>query len=225
MVHSEAVAQVGGECRVQRFAGADQGIVDGVASTAATHLLQETVEGFQVAFAQRSRVAVQMVDRFQSLEPRRAGERESPVRRRPSRGTPARRGRAVAAACSPRIVPLGSASRSETRTIIPRRGVVSATARKTPYMSVLSRGAIDVQRLDDRMEVISFAADGDLRANAFVERHATDGIVLLQHQIGQAGGDRAGVLVLVQRAAAVAPCCSRHRPATCSAGWCPLRTA
>ena len=36
-----------------------------------------------------------------------------------------------------------------------------------------------------------------------VERNAADGVVLLEHQVGQAGGERAGVFVLVQRPAAV----------------------
>ena len=59
---------------VEVFAGADQGVVDAVAGAAAADLLQVRPQRRQVALAQRPRIAEELLELFQALEPRRAGE-------------------------------------------------------------------------------------------------------------------------------------------------------
>ncbi len=76
MVHSQPVAQVRRQCGVQRLAGAQQRVVDVVAGAAAADFFQVGRERRQVSFAQRPRVAAELLGQFQALEPRRPVEGE-----------------------------------------------------------------------------------------------------------------------------------------------------
>ena len=46
--------------------------------------------------------------------------------------------------------------------------------------------------------MVAFAANRDIDPHRFIEGDAADSILLLQHQVGQATGDRASILVFVQ---------------------------
>ena len=96
-----------------------------------------------------------------------------------------------------------STSRSETRTIMPRLATLSATRRRIFSMSVLSRGRLTSIALHDGVDVRLLAARRDDLAHVLVEGDAADRVLLAQQQVGQAGGDGAAVVVLVQRPAAV----------------------
>ena len=66
-------------------------------------------------------------------------------------------------------------------------------------MSVFSRGRLTSMALHDGVDVRLLAARRHDLPHVRVEGDAADGVLLAQQQVGQAGGDGAGVVVLVQR--------------------------
>ena len=70
-------------------------------------------------------------------------------------------------------------------------------------MSVFSRGRLTSIALTMASMCVVLAAGGHDLAHVLVEGDQADRVLLAQQQVGQAGGDGAGVVVLVERAAAV----------------------
>ena len=103
---------------------------------------------------------------------------------------------------SPRNSPSRSMSKSETSTIIPRRGKLSTAWRRMGKRSVLSAGGRR-PGADDGVEVVAAGPLGNGRPRLLVEGQAAHRVLLAEHEIGEAGGQRAGVLVLGHRPGAV----------------------
>src|SRR6188768_2838839 len=76
LAFAESMPQKRSQCNIQRSAGADEGIVDVVAGAVVSDGIQELIERGQVTFAERTRIARQLVGGFQIFEAGRAVERE-----------------------------------------------------------------------------------------------------------------------------------------------------
>ncbi len=173
---------------------------------AAAHLDQVLLERFEVAVAQRARVAQQVRQLFHALEARRAGERERQfvvvqdvededvVPAVPEHLQALEQRLAVARA---------GRRRSATR---PRLGIaLGDAAAGSCRMSVFSRGLLTCSALHDGVDVRLRAARRDDLPHVLVEGDQPARVLLLGRQVRQAGGGGAGVVVLVQRAGFAVP--------------------
>ena len=64
------------EGRVERFAGADAGVVDAIPRASPPHFLEKPFEGLQIAVAESPWIAIQEVGRFEVVEADGTGEIE-----------------------------------------------------------------------------------------------------------------------------------------------------
>ncbi len=67
----------------------------------------------------------------------------------------------------------------------------------------LVRGGRDIERIDNRLQVIALAASRHGRADAVIERDASHGVLLLEAEVSQAGRQSAGVLIFVERSSPI----------------------
>src|SRR6185295_1185134 len=74
MMHSESIAQVGSQRRIERLAGSQERIVDRVLGASAADFIEILMQGLQIAFTQGAGVAVQVVGLLEPFEARRAVE-------------------------------------------------------------------------------------------------------------------------------------------------------
>ena len=70
VVHTQAIAHVGGQRRIKWFARANQGVVDRVACAAFANNIEEFVQGINISVAQRTWITIEEIFAFQPVETR-----------------------------------------------------------------------------------------------------------------------------------------------------------
>ena len=88
-------------------------------------------------------------------------------------------------------------------TIMPRLATFSVTRRRIFSMSVLSRGRLTSIALTMASMCVCWLRGGTIWRTSASKVMQADGVLLAQEQVAEAGGDGAGVVVLVERPAAV----------------------
>ena len=189
--------------RVEVVAGADQVVVDAQPRAAAPHLDQVFFQRFQVAVAQGARIAQQLRQLLHALEARGAGEREGQLvvvqDVEDEDVVPALAQHFQAA--EQRLAVDQQVGDEDDHAAAVRR--VSVTRRRIFSMSVFSRGRLTCIALTMASMCVCWLRGRHDLAHVRVEGDAADRVLLAQAAGSQAGGDGAGVVVLVQRAAAV----------------------